>query len=501
MEFEDDDEEFVWEPPPDPSLRTWRHPSEIAAAARAAEAPPPRKRQVPLALANRGGLALALAAVVSAPLLYFSLQAAPPVRVDVAPAASDDFDNGTPDLEELTTTSTRPTTMAPSEGEPPPEAEAGISSAVTTTPAPTTSRPDQTDSPPPPTESSEIQTSIQQPDLAAFPTNCQPQPSGFGGFLITERGQRPGFVNPDGPAAATTLAGEVFSGTAPGPFVDNLNPLPSARSLPIGVYGITNKKDLGAPRHLSQYLAVNGMIFTSATAISDAKFLVLNTGRHWFSVAITSADLTQDIAALDAEVDEQGAIRQAITTWQTPASAPRTGSYPVKLASGADQGKVLGDGPIAFTPDCRPIFRGMATNLTNQENYPGDALLHNEEVVGMVTQSTSYLATATPISRILQFGEAAYQWGLPTNRWIGVATSSAPGSGLEVSLLAYPGPGSNAGLKVGDELVAAENTALAHPAQLIDLIRGSDVGDTITLVYQRDGTYHRTEITVSQYRP
>jgi putative serine protease PepD len=104
---------------------------------------------------------------------------------------------------------------------------------------------------------------------------------------------------------------------------------------------------------------------------------------------------------------------------------------------------------------------------------------------GEVTPETAFLGVSTKSVADLSSDELD-QFGISASRGA-VVTEVAPDS-----------PAADAGLEVGDVIVALDGQSITTGSQLVDSIRSHEPGDKVTVEYERDGRKHESDITLDR---
>ena len=104
---------------------------------------------------------------------------------------------------------------------------------------------------------------------------------------------------------------------------------------------------------------------------------------------------------------------------------------------------------------------------------------------GEVTPETAFLGVSTKSVGDLSSDELD-QFGISASRGA-VVTEVAPDS-----------PAADAGLEVGDVIVALDGQSITTGSQLVDSIRSHAPGDKVTVEYERSGRKHEADITLDR---
>lgn len=458
MQPEDDDgAETGSGPPPDPSLRAWRHPSEIAAASAAAARPLEVHRSVRAPLLTVGGTALGMVALLGL-ALYLASASGDGGRPLSGVTAQQRGDSG----RALASTTAPRATVSVSATV---AGRAGLGSGVgagavstTSTTPPATSAPTTT-----------------------VPTSAAPSdPATTDERELTE------------PAPTASL---------PGGLLDEALQPPAAEQVD-GVFGIDGSR----LRRLGGFVALEGMVFASASALDGREQVALLTSGAWIEADVIGVDRFTDVAVLtvaaDATITSLGtnpsnqfealAIAAPVPGMKVALAMP--GTIDPDLATGT----VIGDDLQATTQSGSAVYGALRTSVGRRPGAPGSALRTEDAggVIGFVIDSSGYLLSAIPIERVLDVGRSFLERGIPAVEWLGVKGTSGDDVGVVLSDIADGGPAMLAGALPGDEIVALDGVPVENMDHLVYLVRMAGAGAVVTLMVERDGQPLALEATI-----
>jgi putative serine protease PepD len=110
------------------------------------------------------------------------------------------------------------------------------------------------------------------------------------------------------------------------------------------------------------------------------------------------------------------------------------------------------------------------------------------------------LAFAIPINQARRIALDIIQTGHARRTVIGAQFSNSyqnPNGGVEITSVAVGGPAGNSGLKNGDIVTRLQGVPLDQPGDLIALVRKYAPGASVKVDYQRDGTAHTAQVTLT----
>jgi len=460
---EEDDGTESGGPPPDPSLREWRHPSEIAAAAAAAARPvatEPRSLLSPLL--SFGGTALGVTVIVGL-ALYLTGTGLP--RTAGQSAAVDDPlrpPAGSVDVP-LTTEATSERAGAGGDV----AADDRESSEADGQP-PTAF--DQVDEP---TPSDSVNTTT---STAAAPTN---QPAGESTSETVDTVDQPDLLAPEH--------------------------LPDDESATEGIYGLGTDDLL---EHLTGYLVIDGLIFTPSSPIETADVAVRGPS-GWTTATVLDVDPVTDVAVLavddpamvaddgqrasgDEDVEDRDATEERPSTLRKKVSI--VGSH----VSAPTTGVITALSQTATVDGGRSIYGALRTSIPNRDGADGATLvaMNDGAVLGLVVASDDPLVSAIPVATLRRIGNAVTTVGAPAVEWLGVRGSLRPAGGVTIDEIIESSPADGIDMLDGDAVLALDGEAIANMNHLAYLVREAGAENTVRLRLLRDGRLRTVDVTI-----
>lgn len=433
----DDDEAEEHEPLPDPTMRTWRHPSELAAVAAMAareELPPRRRRQVAFGSLLLGG---ALGAIVVLGLIgsVQFLDGRPDgSRFELQEAASP---GGAPPVDGIGGDG-RPTTTAPGDE----DGDGGGSGEG------------RSRSETAPQRGASSTTIAVTPRDRTTPSSTAPR---------TTSSQPPATVGPIGgelAAAAVVVPAEAIVGVA----------LDGSR----------------APDLRCSGLAVEGVVVTSSSAIGDAEEVILIVGGAPYPAPVLGRDPFTDIAVV--------APPAGAPIHELPAAGPvPTGSPVALLATDGEPeaiavvGRITGQDHSSTASDGHHLIGLVSTSARLPRPGAGSLLVDPDgALVGMVVDTPGHLALAVPDPTLRQVARSLRDTGHPVPVWVGVSVSGHA-DGAIVQAVTDGGPAARAGLRPGDVVTTIDGQPIGDLPGFFRAVRAHHAGDPVEVGYHRDG--------------
>jgi S1-C subfamily serine protease len=433
---DDDGPEVGGGPPPDPSLRSWRHPSEIAAAAAAAERPPTPERRISPFL-ERAAVIGSIALVATTTALAVGTVIA--LRADTT-------------------------------------ADRGVTGqAALVPPSPTTTWSSTYDRSDPAGE--EVRAAPETEDEDA------------GGTVESDREESSATV-PTGPDESAS-AEEPDDGTATGsatPWYDDTDALADAYEGD-GVYGEASD---GIER-LASFLVVDDTVVTSSSALAGSHEVVLVAGGTTHPATVMGADDLTDVAVLalgpgDEPLDAETVTFEPIDQPEVESGAELSIVLPPEVAGEEPpaDGMAIGEVKRTAAGSGAPIYDLLLTTIQRPEGASGAAVIDAYgQPVGMVADTPSHLTRVVPFEVVVQVAWSYLLSGEPSEEWLGIEGVSVSPSGAEIQTIASDSPAELADLRAGDVITRVDGEAVSDWHHLVYLVRRAGVGTEIRIDVER----------------
>ncbi len=267
-----------------------------------------------------------------------------------------------------------------------------------------------------------------------------------------------------------------------------------------------------------------GYVFTNYHVIQNAERLqvTLSDGKTYAATMVGTAP-SYDLALVKIEGDDFPAVRLGnsddllVGEWAIAIGSP----FGFNLA---DTQPTVTVGVISANhrdikqdEQSEQIFNDMIQTdaAINPGNSGGPLVNSRGEVIGINTMIFSQsggnvgLGFAIPMNRARRVMEEIVQYGRVRDVWLGMsATDITPetqaalnlpsGNGVLVQSIEEGGPAAKAGLKVGDQIIAINGTALATRYQANRVIFGSGVGDVLAMKVNRKDKLVDIKVTLEE---
>ena len=494
---DDFDDEMEGGPPPDPSLRTWRHPSEIAAANAAASRD---AKPAWLSIVNLNtfwALILVVGTVATICLVMVGVSRNSTATEQATPSQSSTYTGFDP----LSATNGVQGEVAVSTITTLGQEQGGIATSSTTEPS---APPDDT------TEDAEAtpHSGDPEPQVASELSNDVPFETNIGEprFPSTQPVARE-----PSPAQADSVPNNAASNETqprlPTVFaskIANIDSLPNPAGLDPGAYAVNGKRVTLTAR----YTVVDEFILSSAGAVAGHDTMALLADGQWFAVVVDGVDVPNDLALLEIPTNQTSQFLTAVGAQPKPVRRDDIAAEgdTVQVHTIVDGTNVIRTGTI-LAMDQRvmatgpvPVYDALATSMTKGEVSAGAPLIRNSRVIGMVLGTSQYLTTAAPIGRLVEAANNMADHGVASTEWIGVRATSRPQGGVVVDGVTRSSPASRAGLRRDDIIRTVSGIGVVDASHLAHLIRQAGEGNTIDIEITRSGGNRTLAVTVGTRR-
>jgi putative serine protease PepD len=264
----------------------------------------------------------------------------------------------------------------------------------------------------------------------------------------------------------------------------------------------------------------SGFILTNNHVISEAAMrggeiqVSLNDGST-FTAEVVGRDASFDLAVLKIDAvglkalqfgdSDKIAVGDAVIAIGSPLGL--SGTVTTGIISAKDRAVTTGDSTTESS-----YINALQTDAAINPGNSGGPLVDSTGAVVGVNSAIASLGTsaqagsiglgfAIPINQARKIADQLIKFGVATYPIIGVSLdSNYMGVGAQISTAAnaiLPGsPAQKAGLKSGDVIIEFDGKRINNPEELIVLVRSKNVGDQVTLVFERDGSKKSVTLTL-----
>lgn len=262
---------------------------------------------------------------------------------------------------------------------------------------------------------------------------------------------------------------------------------------------------------LANGVIIEDLVLASASSLSGVEQVfvpteVLQTGSEaaetnvqWIEFTVVASDLYSDIAVLTPT----GAIAltPVVTTPGGPVAIPGQAvavvgghQYQTDEASSAGTsnteidasvGELVGTNQRTTTKSGYEIIGGLLTTCRNTDLLAGSALVDEEGfALGIIVNSQDQLATAIPLEIAIEIGRSLSEDGWRGGGWIGVRGQTVA-EGIKIHEVNADGPSAAAGILPGDLITRVDDNPLSDLAELLHTLRTFASGDVMTVQIER----------------
>ncbi len=260
------------------------------------------------------------------------------------------------------------------------------------------------------------------------------------------------------------------------------------------------------------------LVLSSAAATLDVADLQVMIDGTSYSAAVVAGDRYTDVAVLGvwnsadaATPADDTAPTDTAPTDTAPTGTAQTGPAPtaetdgeasttrapepgdVVVLAGHDQpdpdrtGRIVSVDQASAAVDGHPVIGALLTSIAAPEAAAGAALCDETgAVIGMVVAGHAKLAAAMPIDTAGATAWSLVHHGEVGNARLGVSGRGAE-AGIELTTVTPGGPADVAGLEAGDVVTAIGGVAVSDFAGLIAVLRDASAGDEVVVTVERDG--------------
>lgn len=251
----------------------------------------------------------------------------------------------------------------------------------------------------------------------------------------------------------------------------------------------------------------DGLILTNHHVIEDAVVsrVIFQDGRIYEASIIGSDELT-DLAVLQIEATGLTPIELGSTTDLQIGDRAIAVGNPLGLEGGASLtvGVVSAFDREVNTGDPTPLFGMLQTDAPITNGSSGGALVNSEgKLIGITTAigvseaGAEGIGFATPVELVRKIAEQIIETGDVAHAFLGVTLrtnfeiqpdgAAIPAGAVVAGFAEGESAAADAGLEVGDIVLEWNGNSVRKINDLISGIRGSSVGEEISLVVHRDG--------------
>ncbi len=252
----------------------------------------------------------------------------------------------------------------------------------------------------------------------------------------------------------------------------------------------------------------DGYIITNAHVVAGAQSLevTLSDGRQLAAEVVGDAMPSDDIAVLKIDATDLEAAPLGST------ADVRVGDLAVAIGSPFGLEGSVTAGVVSALHRNIDLGRGARFTDAIQTDAPinpgnsggaladadGRAIGINTAIVGSPAGNVG-VGFAIPIDIARLHADRIIETGRSSRPFLGIGGEDVPGGGGALIQQVVPdAPAEAAGLQVGDVIVAIDGTRVTSMDELISVLSRLEVGRTVTVTYEREGTRARARVTLEE---
>lgn len=284
------------------------------------------------------------------------------------------------------------------------------------------------------------------------------------------------------PPASSEAELEVWSASSPGATAAEV------LLLAYGVFASPNVDD-----RLASYLVHDGMVVTSAAAVSGRDSIWLRVAGRWSPASVAMVDPYTDVAVLQTAEplpDDLSSPNIAAARPEPGASVTvRLGPTGIEAADDAERtGIVASPSEPVKTSLNRNCYDAFTTSLHSSLAPPGSPVVDPDgAVIGMTISAPQPTTAAVPIATVIEVARSMMELGSPAAVWLGIEAGADTEGRTRVIAVVDSGPAADI-LMADDVIVSIDGHAVENPDHLVHLVRDIGTGVDAQVVIERDGT-------------
>ena len=258
-------------------------------------------------------------------------------------------------------------------------------------------------------------------------------------------------------------------------------------------------------RRLASFVAYEGHILTSASAIAGRSSVWLRSAGSWIQATVLGADPYSDVAVLQPdewlpEFNETLIAMAEDLALGVPKGVGVTLNLPIDLEATQDQdvGVVINGDESVIASTGFEIHHAIVTTMLATPEHLGAAVLNDQgDGLGMVIDANSTVTAAIPLNLAVAVAESYHLYGNASGSWLGVEAMADDNN--EVRLVHVDPSGPASGLLVTDDVIDSVNGEELHNVDhLVHMTRAAGVGGELHFMVRRGQTLMPVDVAVAQ---
>ncbi len=288
-----------------------------------------------------------------------------------------------------------------------------------------------------------------------------------------------------------------YSGESVGPLLESLNRQANEQRQ-AGLY-----KHRTGREPLARFIAHNGMLLTSASALAGRSQLSLWDTNDWLACDVTAIDPVSDVAVLEPEIwsEQLDAMARTIdpdpppvVLNQTVMIRPTTQTDAGTEGTNVDTGAVVGLEERVEHWGGHAVYDGARTTIEFRPSLAGGRLLDNRgRTMGMIINGSSWSLAAMPIDSALDIADLLMANDEPDTGRLGLETITHAGGAARVTWVDPDGPSAGL-LDRGDIIETWDGEPVVDADHLVHLVRRTPADRPVEIGVRRRGRTGTTRL-------
>lgn len=266
--------------------------------------------------------------------------------------------------------------------------------------------------------------------------------------------------------------------------------------------------------HVASGVLAHGYLITSASAVGNRLSVSYSHRDRWALAYLVGIDPFSDLAVFRSSAESRaGRTLQALSTNVDEGTTGWTDSQADFEAAPGDRiaavtqaadglqsatGTIIATDHNGMTSSGQPLIGLIDTSIRQPEHLGGALIDADGNVVGIIVDTSSSLASAIPIGDATAIADRLSQQGWANETWIGFLGMDR-NDGVEVVDVSSGGPADTADLRPGDVVRYLDGARIDHMGGITAGLRRAEPGDMVVVVVERGGELVAVRIQVTTY--
>ncbi len=271
-------------------------------------------------------------------------------------------------------------------------------------------------------------------------------------------------------------------------------------------------------------LSSDGYILTNYHVIEGADALKVNAGGNEYEAKVVGTDASSDLAVIKIEATDLTAIEIGSSSdlivgeWVMAVGSPFGLEQSVStgiVSATSRTTSALNSSDSSSSSSSSAVYTNMIqTDAAINPGNSGGALVDKDgKLIGVNTLIASSSGTssgvgfAIPVDYAMNIAQQIIEGKTPSHAALGVSGTTinsqiakrynlAAESGAYITSVTSGSAAANAGLKEGDIITKVDSSTISSSTDLVLAVRSHNVGDTVQVTYNRDGSESTVSVTL-----